>query len=141
MGSPHARVSGAVAALLVSSLSIAAGGRAFTAKDSVEMAEFTEGVEYSPDGRWFAVVTQRGNLQTNLLDAELRIGSSADARASLRLVARLSANINGGNDADDHGRVISRAFWSSDGQSVYFLGRDGAENRRLFVVGKVDSQP
>jgi hypothetical protein len=108
--------------------------RPFTVRDSIEMWRFVEGPVFRPDGRAFAVLTQRGNLQSNETDAELRIGTQSAAGWDLRLAARLSADINGGNELDDHGRVIGRVFWSTDGRTLYFLGRDSGENRRLYAV-------
>jgi len=108
--------------------------RPFTVRDSVEMWRFVEGPVFRSDGQAFAILTQRGNLQSNETEAELRIGMKSKAGWKLRVAARLSADINGGNEIDDHGRVIGRIFWSTDGRALYFLGREFGENRRLFVV-------
>ena len=108
--------------------------RPFTVRDSIEMWRFVEGPVFRHDGQAFAILTQRGNLQSNETEAELRIGMKSKAGWELRVAARLSADINGGNEIDDHGRVIGRIFWSTDGRALYFLGRESGENRRLFVV-------
>ncbi len=108
--------------------------RPFTVRDSVEMRQVIAGPIYSPNMRSYAFVTQYGNLATNELKAELRIGALADKTGgSLRVAAELSANINGGNSAVDR-HVIARPFWSADSRSIYFFGHDSGENRRLFVV-------
>ncbi len=115
----------------------------FSVKHSVEMTSFIGGPSYSADGRSFAFVTQRGNVQTGRSEANLWIGSVEGVKATLEsrkaarsstlhVVASLAATINGGSG--DLGLVISRTFWGSDSQSVYFLGRDGQEDRRLFVA-------
>ncbi len=50
-------------------------------------------------------------------------------------LARMSAAVNGyGTDFVNWGNTLLHPKWSDDSKSVYFLGRDGQENRRLFKV-------
>src|SRR5580704_6636842 len=59
----------------------------FTVKDSIEMARFERGggePEFSPDKRYFAVVTSRGLLASNEIESTLWLFQSQAARELLR---------------------------------------------------------
>lgn len=123
--------------------SAGAGERRFKVRDSVEMAQFTEQAIFSPDGRYFVTLTQRGLLPRGLSEATLwlfdtstarhriDVGSSSPTIAPIAL-ARLAAAANGGGVLGEG--IILRPTWEADSKSLLFLGRDGLENRQLFRV-------
>src|SRR5258708_2415908 len=66
----------------------------FSVRDSIEMSRFTTGedihtngdqlaVWFSPDQRYFAVVTSRGLLPSNKMESAIRIFSTGEVRAFL----------------------------------------------------------
>jgi hypothetical protein len=125
-----------------------AGQRRFAVRDSVEMAEFTDVGWFSPDGRYYVTLTQRGVLPQGVSEATLWLfetsrmrtqvnAPSSSAVAAPVMLARMSAAVNGGGydgGGYDGGSVIMRLEWAGDSRSLTFLGRDGQENRRLFRV-------
>jgi hypothetical protein len=121
-----------------------AAHRRFDVRDSIETADFVEGPLWSPDGKWIAVATQRGLLPQGVTEATLWLfDATAVARtlkreisgapASAQAAVRLSGAINGDGGAG-FGRVLMRLTWDSTSRTLYFLGRDGRENRQLFRV-------
>jgi dipeptidyl aminopeptidase/acylaminoacyl peptidase len=107
------------------------------------MAQFAQQAIFSPDGRYFVTVTQRGLLPQGHSEATLWLFDTSTIRHSIGAgtasstvapisLARLTATINGGGVLG--GGVILRPTWAADSKSVLFLGRDGHENRQLFRV-------
>ena len=137
----------AVAALCTASVISTAGQRRFAVRDSVEMAEFTDVGWFSPDGRYYVTVTQRGVLPQGISEATLWLFETSRIRAQVNhpstsavaapvVLARMSAVVNGGGY--DGASIIMHLEWASDSRSLTFLGRDGQENRRLFRVNLND---
>jgi dipeptidyl aminopeptidase/acylaminoacyl peptidase len=110
------------------------------------MSEFTDAGWFSPDGRYYVTLTQRGVLPQGVSEATLWLFETARIRTQLNqpsaaaaapvVLARMSAAVNGGGY--DSGSVIMHLEWAGDSRSVMFLGRDGQENRRLYRVGLDD---
>ena len=121
--------------------------RRFEVRDSIEIAQFTEPVAMSPDGRLFATVTQRGVLPEGVIKATIWQFDASSVRQVLNdrrtpavkpvELARSSASING-DGGDGFGKVVMRLTWEPDGSGLLFLARDGRENRQLFRVNLVD---
>jgi dipeptidyl aminopeptidase/acylaminoacyl peptidase len=122
--------------------------RTFTVRDSIEMQTFidpypfnptslqSEQVKYSPGNRFFALVTQRGLLQSNELESTLwvfevdavrqfHVSPGTIERPKPRAIARMAAM------ADDSS--ITQLRWVSDAK-LAFLGRDKSLKRRLFTA-------
>ena len=121
------------------------GGRRFTVRDSIEMADFTEPGMVSPDGRWFIAATQRGQLSQGVTEGTIWLfdvanvmrkspKSSTSVVPTPTVLARLTAAINGGGGDLGHGNVIMRPTWEPDSRALLFVGRSGRENRQLFRV-------
>jgi len=113
----------------------------FSVRDSIEMSQFSDPGLLSPDGHWFAIVTQRGLVAQDATEATVWLFDAfAMQKAAINrgpaesitpiAVARLTASVNGG--AEDIGKVIMRVIWEAGSNSLLFLGRDGQENRQLF---------
>ena len=147
--------------LLVLTVTVSAGTsaqepRPFTVNDAVEMAYFGNIFEsspdrsyddgsVSPDGRFAISITHRGVLPEGLTEGTIWMFDVADVINSIQdedttpsaplVLARMSAAINGySGDFRDRDNILLHPKWSDDGQSVFFLGRDGHENRQLFRV-------
>jgi dipeptidyl aminopeptidase/acylaminoacyl peptidase len=125
------------------------GGRRFTVRDSIAMADFTEPGVVSPDGRWFITATQRGQLSQGVTEGTIWLFDVADVmrrnpKSSISpvpkpvVLARLTAAINGGGGDLGHGNTIMRPTWESNSHALLFLGRSGRENRQLFRVNVSD---
>lgn len=122
--------------------------RTMTVRDAIEMQMFidphpfdptalqTEQVKYSPDNRFFAVVTQRGVLSTNELQSTVWVFEVQAVRKFLlapkgaeqpkpRAIARMAAVANEPS--------ITELRWLPDG-NLAFLGRKGDSKRSLFTL-------
>lgn len=135
--------------------------RPFTSRDAAEMAHFYNLVSYrlyrpyddgnvSPDGEFAIRITHRGVFPAGVTEGTLwlfdvdRILESIEDPDEVPpepiALARMAAAINGYSaDFASRGNTLMYPKWSSDGQRVFFLGRNGRENRQLFRVD-VDSK-
>lgn len=122
--------------------------RRFQVRDSVEMADFTGGPMFSPDGRHFVTVTQRGLLPQGTVEATLWLFDTDTVQHTVAsgaptapvALARMNAVINTGSSGLGQG-LLMQLHWESDSAGVLFLGRDGHDNRQLFRVRLEDRKP
>ncbi len=130
--------------------------RPFTVRDSVEMSYFgtvtDSNPEYSyddgvasPDGRYFVKMTHKGVLPEGdmegtiwLFDVKkvtLNVNTPETEVAEPIALVRVSAEINGYTaDFIERGNILFQLMWSDDSRYLYFVARDGQENRQLFRV-------
>lgn len=130
--------------------------RPFTSRDAAEMAHFNnlagprfyrpyDDGNVSPDGRFAIRVTHRGVFPDGVTEGTLwlfdvdrllkSIENPDEVPPEPAALARVSAAINGYSvDFASRGNTLMYPKWSGDGQRVFFLGRDGRENRQLFRV-------
>lgn len=127
------------------------GQRPFDIRDSIEMTVLNDAnssmlrssnIELSPDGRWFFVITRKGNLATGandfvltLFDAdEVRRGIPAAGLPKSRSMARFSSTSNRNG--------IAEARWMSDSRGIAFIGENAGEVPQLYLLdvasGKLD---
>jgi dipeptidyl aminopeptidase/acylaminoacyl peptidase len=119
-------------------------GRYFTVKDSIEMARFGRTdyePQFSPDGKYFAVVTSRGIIETNEVESMLRIFATEATRECLRknvvtipapkVVARLAA-IPSRPYYSSYGPIISDVKWTPDSKAILFLAQNSSGKRQLY---------
>jgi hypothetical protein len=121
--------------------------RRFESRDAVEMAGFSGENYFSPDGRYFVTVTQRGLLPQGVSETTLWLfdveairksvdrDSSSDLPAPVPL-ARLTAAINSGSAVMNRG-LIMQPIWEKEGQSLLFHGDEPCRNSP-FVGHPVD---
>jgi dipeptidyl aminopeptidase/acylaminoacyl peptidase len=146
--------------VIVSSLSpsptLGQVARSMTVRDSIEKVTFiddayngSELADFSPDGRHFFVMTERGVLQSNRVETTIRLFDTASVSDSLKRpsterfpdpsalvkMATLSNMMTLSN-----GDAITEARWTPDSESIAFLGRDNNFERHLFVVTIKDGQ-
>jgi len=142
---PHILVTVLVAALVCTSLSSSAEEnikRPFTIKDSIEISYIVGPEEedpapiYSPDTRYFLLVTQRGVLPSNTLEGTIWLfdrqsvrdysaGKSAGNPPPRKLVTLSSTS----NTA-----VVNDVRWIDGSRRIAFLGKNGSPYQRLFVI-------
>ncbi len=130
--------------------------RPFTVRDSIEMSYFGTVVESnpehshgdgtsSPDGRYLVKMTHRGVLPEGVVEGSIWLFDTSDILKSIRerdsdiptpdLLVHMSAAINGyTGDFIERGNILFQPMWSNDSRFLYFVGRDGQENRQLFRV-------
>ena len=134
--------------------------RPFTSRDAVEVAYFGnllrsklyqthDDGSVSPGGQSAIQITHRGVLQDGSTEGTLWLFDVDDLLQSIEkpesnppeplALARMSAAVNGySTDFANLGNTLLHPKWSNDGRSVFFLGRDGRENRQLFRVDLID---
>jgi hypothetical protein len=146
----------AVVALLCAASAVAAkdGGarRSFTVKDSIEISYIVSPTPsgmvgladalptgmpiFSPDGKYFLLLTQRGVLEANNLEATLWLFDKQDVYASVcngsdaHSLARTLVTLRVGTNTP----VISDVRWLADSKRVSFLGKAGTVYQRLFIA-------
>lgn len=124
------------------------GRRSFTVKDSIEISYFldpsrrTDGHRpegqpfiYSPDGKYALMVTQRGVLSTNCLEATIwlldvqsvrKYLHKSEAKPQPRKLVTMAAVSNT--------PVVSDVRWIEKSLRISFLGKDKSSYQRLFVM-------
>ena len=119
--------------------------RYFTVKDSIEMSRFgTMDSEplFSPDNRFFSIVTSRGVIKDNTIESTLWVFRSAQVRHYLRSkhpsrtplgrpLARFTA-IPKNSYTVFYASIISRVRWQWDSRAVLFLGQNSLGERQLY---------
>ena len=124
----------------------------FQVKDSIEMVRFSDPsgtdlnaqAKYSPDGRFFFIVTSRGILFSNKVESTLWIYRTQDVIHSMRdpnhgyiprpkNIAQVAAVPQVIATAPYESMILD-ARWSADSRSIYFLAQDNAGNRRLSEI-------
>lgn len=127
--------------------------RPFTIKDSIEISYIVSPTAYStaaelrdsipvgapivsPDRKRFLLITQRGILRTNMLEASIWMFESntvidycsgtSEMRPSPQLVARVAATSNV--------PVVTDLRWLANSKRVSFLARDANSRPQLFIV-------
>lgn len=139
-----ARSAAVMMMLSASSVVWGAAGKAFTVADEIELSHFgdpyyleAEAVEFSPNGDYFAVDTERGRLDLNRPEDTLRIYRSRDARDFLHRIKDAMPpapmwEINLSTDRDGH--IIMHWRWLADSSGVAFLERGANGNNRLVLA-------
>jgi len=121
--------------------------RRVSVRDTIGLQRFilpTQGAQlpqryFSPDGRHFVAVTQRGVLETNRLEATVWLFDTQAVRNGLALgrarAPRALLRIAGATISSDNNEgmaVISQLQWSPDGQELRFRGRRGSSIWNVF---------
>ena len=128
--------------------------RYFTVPDAIAMTIFsrpsavdeTNETDYSPDGRYITVVTSRGLIERNEVESTIWLlntkavtrymegdDSSPSQEATPKAITTISA-VPDISTFDTYAPVITDLKWSRDSKTLYFLGMDSHEERRLYEV-------
>jgi dipeptidyl aminopeptidase/acylaminoacyl peptidase len=126
--------------------------RTFTVRDSVEMTRFSNPwaedkdarAGYSPDDRYFVVVTTRGLIKTNEVESTLRIYDAASVREFLSAPAsaphpapKASAKFSAVpriRVSQSYGPLVTALRWSPDSQLLYFLAQNSHAEKQLYRI-------
>lgn len=126
----------------------ASAARPFEVRDSIQISDFIEAPVFSPDGRHFVTVTQRGVLPQGVTEATLWLFETAAVRRTIAdgssiapiPLARISGAINTGTGSLGSKGLVMNIRWTPDSAGVLFLGRNAQDNRQLFRVGLGDAK-
>ncbi len=135
---------GVLALLWVAVSAWGAAGMPFTVADEIGVAHFgdpyggeAESVQFSPDGRYFAALTERGRIDLNRPEDTLRI---------YRVQEVLSALVRGvgaepptpfwafERSTDKDGPIITHWRWLKDSSGIAFLERGAHGNNQLVLA-------
>jgi dienelactone hydrolase len=123
--------------------------RHFVVRDSIVMSDFPEPPLFSPDGRHFVTVTQRGRLPEGDIEATLWLFDTAAVQRAIvdktrvlpGALARMHAVINTGAGVLGSSGLLMQLKWQADSAGILFLGRNGHDNRQLFKVRLDERKP
>jgi len=117
------------------------GQKLFTVADDIGISRFDTGgpgpVVFSPDGRYFAVITERGRLDVNRPEAFLRVYRTQD------IVTFLSNQKTTGEPQPfwtvrkstyKDGPLITELRWLTDSKEMAFLLKATSGNERLYIA-------
>ncbi|MEM7277004.1 MAG: prolyl oligopeptidase family serine peptidase [Pseudomonadota bacterium] len=99
----------------------------------------------SPNGHYALKITHRGDVSSGLTQGTIWLFRVDDIQSAIDNPAAplvepiplvsMSAAANGYTlDFENRGNVILHPRWSQNAKSLFFLGRDGQENRRLYRI-------
>jgi len=134
----------AVVILSLPSSTTAQEARRFTVRDSIEIVTPTSGVtaetnkpQFSPEGRYFFVLTRRGLLTANEVESAIWLFDTAavkrfleDASGARAPKPRRLVRMGASSNYDP----ITNVRWGVDAQSIAFLGRDADNVQHLFIA-------
>ncbi len=115
----------------------------FTVKDDIELAHFgdpytgkADAIRSSPDGKYFAVDTERGRIDLDRPEDTIRIYRTADVRAFLSAPSTVApAPIwEFSRSTADIGPIICGWRWTFDSKSLAFLERTASGSHRLILA-------
>ena len=113
----------------------------FTVTDEIGLAvygygEQQEPVRFSPDGKYFAVDTERGRLDLNLVEDSMRFYRSDDIKDFIEHSDKLQPPPPEWivNRSDKEGPVIRKWRWLEDSSGVAFLERAANGNQRIVLA-------
>src|SRR5260370_14637045 len=115
--------------------------RRFTVADDIELTHVDSSeagrIPFSPDGRLFAVTSERGRLDLNRSESSLRIYRTQDALKFLSLpgsAGDLSPLWIVTKSTYKNGPIISHVRWLADSRAVAFLAKTASGNDQLFLA-------
>jgi dipeptidyl aminopeptidase/acylaminoacyl peptidase len=123
-----------------------------TVRDSIEKVTFAEDparspkdqvAVFSPDGKYFSVITTCGVLKSDEMESTVWLYDAAAVTAFTKSssgghapVGRKIATVA----THSNGEAITLPRWSADSENISFLGRNKTVERRLFTVNIKDAQ-
>jgi dipeptidyl aminopeptidase/acylaminoacyl peptidase len=145
-----------IVSCLSPSVTLGQAARSMTVRDSIEKVTFIDDADtgselanFSPDGRHFFVMTERGVLQSNQVETTIWLFDPASVsdllkHASTERFPDPSALVKMATLSNmitlSSGDAIMEARWTADSESIAFLGRDNNFERHLFIVTIKDGQ-
>ena len=118
--------------------------RSFSVRDDIEMVHFVDPfqtglrspIKYSPDGRYFAVVTEHGLLEENTIEDSLWVFSTSDTLATLTKAAGTlrSTPVPLTKASAPRSPAICFIKWLDDSSGLAFIAADTNGGHQLFQV-------
>jgi hypothetical protein len=108
--------------------------RHFTVEDDIEMSLFQGGVRFSPDGRYFLVVTERGLLKQNAPEDTISIWSSLEVEKYLQAPRTHAPHpvVEVHMATYKDGPIITGVQWLQDSSAIAYTAATENGNYRLF---------
>jgi len=104
----------------------------------------------SPDGRYFAVVTSRGIIESDEIESTISLYKSAECKAFLRdpdagnaprpRTLIKMASVLTTEQSSGYGAVITNLRWNSSSDGLYFLAEGVRGERRLYRISIASKQ-
>jgi hypothetical protein len=144
-----ARICVAVALPLVCAIASGAARRPFTVAEEIELAHFgdpytlqAEAVQWSPNGDYVAVNTERGRLDIGRPEAQLRVYRTRDIREFVRRAGDTAPplpvwSISRATERD--GPIITQWHWLADSTGLAFL-EAGANGSHCLMLADLKGQ-
>src|SRR5579872_375189 len=109
----------------------------FTVADDISLIEIREPILFSPDRRFFLVVSERGRLDLNRPESSIRFYQARDVQRFISEPRRLSQisplwTITKSTYKD--GPIISDVRWLTTSDEVVFLAKTHAGDNQLFLA-------
>jgi dipeptidyl aminopeptidase/acylaminoacyl peptidase len=138
------RIAGLLALLVSPVGAQSAVGKPFTVATEIGIAHFgdpyageAEALHFSPDGRYFAVLTERGRIDLNRPEDTMRIYRSQDVLSFLRVPGNSQTLVpfwTFNRSTDEDGPIISHWRWLRDSSGIAFLERGAYGSNRLVLA-------
>ena len=119
------------------------GKKPFTVADEVGLAHFgdpygvqAEAVQFSPDGNYFAVDTERGRLDLNCVEDSLRFYRSQDVASFLKYfdVSEPPSPVWVVNRSHKEGPIIKDWRWLADSSGVAYIEKNSESKQQLVLA-------
>ena len=111
--------------------------RHFTVADDIALAQIADPVLFSPDGRYFAVVSDWGRLHLNRPESSVRVYLMGDIEHFLSQADLTQANTplwTLTKSTYKDGPVITNLRWLADATGLVFLAKTTGGNDQLFLA-------
>jgi dipeptidyl aminopeptidase/acylaminoacyl peptidase len=102
--------------------------RPATVADAIRMTRMVTGPQYSPDGKWFVVVTKRGDLEHNANIYSLLLWNAAD------VVHSPEADVLVAMSSTSNREAIKNVTWTHNSETLAFLGENPGETQQLYLI-------
>jgi hypothetical protein len=122
--------------------------RSFTVRDDIEMVEFVDSfqtalrspIKYSPDGRYFAVVTERGLVEKNIVEDTIWVFSTSEITAALAGSSSVpsSSPVSLLKVTAPKAPAIYFAKWMADSSGIAFIEMGTNGFHQLFEINVKD---
>lgn len=128
-----------IAALLVSEAAARAEKRStpFTVADDIGFTQLDQNVLFSPNGRYFVVLSERGRLDLNRPESSIRVYVTEDVRHSLSQRSAANETLplwRISKSTYREGPIINKVRWLADSRGLVFLARTASGSDQLFLA-------
>src|SRR5260370_30167528 len=109
----------------------------FTVADDIGLTQLGHNVLFSPNRRYFVVMSERGRLDLNRPESSIRVYVAEDVRHFLSQASAANVPLPLwiiSKSTYREGPIISNVRWLADSSSFVFLARTASGNDQLFLA-------